>query len=189
MTGMASVSRNSWVSIMISILFLIIFDERFGLMNGMLSFIQIAPINWLGDPDWAKITIALIIVWRWTGYLMIFFLAGLQGIPRDLYEAAKVDGAGTLAQFFYITLPLLRPVTAFIAIVVLIGSAQIFEEPFILTQGGPGDATLSTAMFIYQEGLFSLRLGYASAASVVLFVVILTLTLLMTRFFGVGRDH
>jgi multiple sugar transport system permease protein len=175
--------------IVISIMFTLVFDRNFGLLNAVWNGVfGFEPIPWLSSPTWAKVAIIIVLIWRYTGYIMIFFLAGLQGIPADLYEAARVAGANSWQEFRYVTLPLLKPVVAFMAIVILIGAAQIFEEPFILTGGGPADSTLSVAQFVYREGLTNIRLGYASAASVVLFAAIFVMTLLMLRVFKVGRE-
>jgi arabinooligosaccharide transport system permease protein len=176
--------------LVISIMFVLIFDRSYGLANAVLrGVLGLPPVGWTDTPTGARVAIVLVILWRYTGYVMIFFLAGLQNIPRDLYEAAQVSGATPWQEFRYVTLPMLRPVTAFIAIVVLIGTAQIFEEPFILTQGGPGDATISTAQFVYREGIQNSQLGYASAASVVLFAAIFVVTFALMRLFRVGREY
>lgn len=176
--------------LVISVMFILIFDEQYGALNAALHAVfGISPIPWVQAPTWAKVSMVIVVLWRYTGYIMIFFLAGLQNIPRDLYEAARVAGARPWHEFRYVTLPLLRPVTAFISIVVLIGAAQIFEEPYILTQGGPGNATISLAQFIYRDGLQQSQLGYASAAAVILFAAIMVLTTIQVRLFRVGREN
>ncbi len=177
--------------VVVSLVFTIIFDQNFGLLNAVLrGLIGIKPVNWLGAPNWAKVAIILVLIWRWTGYLVIYFLAGLQSVPRDLYEAADIDGAGTLKKFRNVTIPMLKPVTAFVAITVFIGAAQIFEEPFILTQGGPGESTMSVAYFIYRAAFEREDFGYAAAAGFLLFIVVFVLTRVLAHFFGIGReDH
>ena len=176
--------------VVVALLFTIIFDQEFGLANaGLRGLLGIRPVNWLGAPEWARVVIVVILIWRWTGYIMIYFLAGLQNIPRELYEAAQVDGAGPLRLFWNITLPLLRPVTAFVAVVVLIGASQVFEEPYILTGGGPGEATLSVANYVQRESFERLNYGDAATASFVLFGVVFALTQAQIRFFGIGREH
>jgi multiple sugar transport system permease protein len=176
--------------VVITLMFTLIFDQEFGLMNaGLRGLLGMRPINWLGTPEWARVVIIVILVWRWTGYIMIYFLAGLQNIPRELYEAAQLDGAGSWRLFWNITLPLLRPVTAFVAVVVLIGSSQVFEEPYILTNGGPGEATLSIANYVQREGFERLNFGYAATASFLLFAVVFLLTQVQIRYFGIGREH
>jgi ABC-type sugar transport system permease subunit len=129
----------------------------------------------------------MLIVWRWTGYLTIFFLAGLQGVPRELHEAAQIDGAGPVKRFLNVTLPALRPVTAFVVVTSLVGSAQIFEEPWLLTQGGPNFATLTTAIFIYRAAFQRQDIGYACAAGVVLFGIVFVIGQAASRLLGVGR--
>lgn len=176
--------------LVISVMFVMIFDQQYGVLNAVLRGVfGIVPIGWVSSPAWAKVTIVLVVLWRYTGYIMIFFLAGLQNIPQDLYEAARVSGAKPWHEFRYVTMPLLRPVTAFISIVVLIGVAQLFEEPYILTQGGPGNATLSVVQFVYRAGLQNSELGYASAAAIVLFAAILLLTIIQIRLFRLGGEE
>jgi multiple sugar transport system permease protein len=175
--------------VVIAIMFLLIFDQQYGLLNGFLhGLLGMRPVAWLSTPSWAKVAIIIVILWRYTGYIMIFFLAGLQAIPLELREAARVAGANSWQELRYVTLPLLRPITAFISVVVLIGAAQIFEEPYILTQGGPQEGTLSVAQFVYREGLTNLRLGYASAASVILFLVVFIFTYSQIVLFRIGRE-
>lgn len=175
--------------IVIALVFSLAFDRQFGAINAVLHAIFGAgPIDWLGDPTLAKGVIALLIVWRWTGYLTIFFLAGLQGIDRSLYEAAAIDGARSVAQFRHITLPMLKPITLFVAITVFIGAAQIFDEPYLLTQGGPGQATVSVAQYIYRAAFKEQQLGYAAAAGVVLFAVVFTISKVVSSVAGIGRE-
>jgi arabinooligosaccharide transport system permease protein len=175
--------------LLVSIVFTIIFDFEFGLANAVLrGVVGLPPVEWLTTPGWARVAIVLVLIWRYTGYLMIYFLAGLQSIPRDLYEAAELDGAGVLRQFWHVTVPMLRPVTAFVALTVVIGAAQIFEEPFILTNGGPEESTISVAMFIFRAAFERQQFGYAAAAGVVLFVVVFAVTKALSRVLGVGRE-
>ncbi|MEO3755434.1 sugar ABC transporter permease [Streptomyces sp. B6B3] len=176
--------------IVVALVFGLVFDNEFGLVNGLLeAAFGFGGIDWLGDPAWARVTVVILVLWRWTGYLTIFFLAGLQNVPKELYEAAAIDGAGPVRRFWEVTLPSLRPVTAFVAVTVLISTAQIFEEPFLLTQGGPGESTLSVAMFIFRAGFQRQQLGYAAAAGVLLFLVVFALGLLAMRALKVGRDQ
>jgi ABC-type sugar transport system permease subunit len=174
--------------IVVALVFGLVFDNEFGLVNGLLeAAFGFGGIDWLGDPAWARVTVVILVLWRWTGYLTIFFLAGLQNVPKELYEAAAIDGAGPVRRFWEVTLPSLRPVTAFVAVTVLISTAQIFEEPFLLTQGGPGES--SVAMFIFRAGFQRQQLGYAAAAGVLLFLVVFALGLLAMRALKVGRDQ
>jgi len=175
--------------IVVALVFGLLYNKQFGLLNVVLqAVLGIGVIDWLGDPTWAKASVGLLIIWRWTGYLSIFFLAGLQAIPKELYEASSLDGAGAVNQFRHVTLPLLQPVTAFVAVTVLIGSSQIFDEPYLLTSGGPGESTLSVAMFIFRSAFQRQQLGYASAAAVVLFIMVFVLARLASRLSGIGRE-
>ncbi|OKK14215.1 sugar ABC transporter permease [Streptomyces sp. CB02400] len=175
--------------IVIILVFGLFFDTEFGLLNALgQALFGFGGIDWLGDPEWAKVSVVILVLWRWTGYLTIFFLAGLQNVPRELYEAAAIDGAGPVSRFLNVTLPCLRPVTAFVAVTVLVSTAQIFDEPFLLTQGGPGESTLSVAMFIFRAGFQRQQLGYAAAAGVLLFIAVFVLGRLAMRLLRVGRD-
>ena len=175
--------------VVVALVFTLLFDSNAGLVNTALNAVfGIGPVNWLGDAVWAKVTVIILMVWRYTGYLVIYFLAGLQSIPTELYEAADIDGAGILRKFRNVTVPMLSPVTAFVAITSFVGAAQIFEEPFILTQGGPGEATLSIAYFIYRAAFTREQLGYAAAASFLLFIVLFAFTRVARAFFGIGRE-
>jgi ABC-type sugar transport system permease subunit len=175
--------------VMIALVFTIILDKNYGLLNAALhGLFGMPPIDFLGSPVWAKISVIMLVLWRWTGYLVIYFLAGLRNIPAELYEAAELDGARTLNRFRHITIPMLRPVTAFVVITVLIAVAQIFDEPFILTQGGPANASESLAQFIYNQAFVQQQFGYAAAAGIVLFVVVFVISMMLARIFGVGRE-
>ncbi|EFL20980.1 MULTISPECIES: carbohydrate ABC transporter permease [Streptomyces] len=174
--------------IVVALVFGLIFDRHFGLANAVLrALFGTGGVDWLGDPTMARVSICLVMVWRWTGYLTIFFLAGLQNVPRELYESASLDGAGRLRTFRAVTLPALRPVTAFVLVTSFIGAAQIFDEPYLLTGGGPSEATLSVAQFVYRAAFERQQFGYAAAAGVVLFAVVFTVSQLFNRLLGIGR--
>jgi multiple sugar transport system permease protein len=176
--------------IIIALIFGLIFDGEYGLVNAVMeALFGFGGVSWLTDPFWARVVVVVLVLWRWTGYLTIFFLAGMQAIPRELHEAAEVDGAGPVRRFFSVTLPQLRPVTAFIAVTMLVNTAQIFEEPFLLTQGGPGESTLSVSMFVYRAAFQRQELGYAAAAGVVMFAIVFALGRLGSSAFGVGRTR
>jgi multiple sugar transport system permease protein len=176
--------------IIIVLIFQLFFDKNFGLLNAALRAIfGLGGIDWLGSPWWARVSVAVLVIWRWTGYLVIFFLAGLQAVPRELHEAAQIDGAGPVKRFLNVTLPSLRPVTAFVVVTSLVGSAQIFEEPYLLTQGGPNFATLTIAQFIYRAAFQRQEIGYAVAAGVVLFVIVFVIGQATNRLLGVGRSN
>jgi len=152
-----------------------------GLLNQLLAVFGIPPIDWLGDPNFAMPAIILMAAWKNFGFNMIIFIAGLQAIPDRLYEAARLDGAGSWAQFRYITLPQLAPTFLFVALMTMIGYLQLFAEPYVMTQGGPANATLSLVMLMYQEGFRWWNMGFAAALAFVLFVIILAGTLLQLR--------
>jgi len=162
-----------------------LYHPRLGLLNYVLSLLGIEPIDWLGDPQWAMPSLIIMAVWKNFGFNMVIFIAGLKSIPRRLYEAAEVDGAGAFEQFRSITLPLLAPTFVFVGIVTLIGYFQLFAEPYVMTQGGPSGRTLSVALLMFEEGFRWWNLGYAAAISFVLFLIILSgtvLQMLMRRF-------
>ena len=158
-----------------------LFNPQYGLFNFILNTIGLPDVPWLQDPFVAKLSLILLALWRAVGINMIIFLAALQGIPRTYYEAAALDGANTFQQMFKITIPLLRYAIFFVTVTTLIGWIQFFEEPFIMTEGGPLNSTTSLALFIYQNGFQLSNFGYAAAGSVVLFVLIITVTLIQFR--------
>ena len=162
----------------VSIVWRFIYHPGFGLLNYGLSFIGIGKIDWLGDPNWAMPSIIILSIWKNFGYNMIIFIAGLQNIPEELYEAAHIEGANGWQRFTKITLPMLAPTTIFITTITMIGYFQLFAEPYIMTQGGPLDSTLSIVLYMYQEGFRWWNMGYSSSIAFVLFVIILAGTLL-----------
>ncbi len=166
-----------------AIIFAILLNQDFGVVNYLLSFLGIDPLPWLTDGFWARVSLIAALTWRYTGYNMVIFLAGLQGISQDLYEAA-VDGANRWRQFLSITVPQLRPVILFTVVLSTIGTLQLFDEPFVLTDGGPNNATLTIAMYLYQNGFQFFDFGYASAIAYVLVVLIAALSFLQIRFLG-----
>jgi multiple sugar transport system permease protein len=148
-----------------------------GVVNYLLTQIGLSPIPWLSSSTWALASAILFDVWKACGYLMVIYLAGLQGIPQSYYEAAKIDGANRLQLTRYVTLPLISP-TAFFAIVIsLIGAFQIFDNVYVLTEGGPGDASRVIAIYIYEQAFRGFEMGYASAVSLTLFAILVVLTL------------
>ena len=154
-----------------------------GLLNGFLALLGIQGPDWLQDPAWALPSLIMMAVWRNIGTLMVIFLAALQGVPREHHEAAMVDGANAWQRFRNITIPAMRPTLLFAAVITGIGYLQFFEEPYVMTQGGPLDATLSTAMYTYDQFGFG-NYAYASAASYVLFLAIVVLSLIQFRLLG-----
>lgn len=154
-----------------------------GLLNGFLSWFGITGPNWLESTTWALPSLILMAIWRNIGTLMVIFLAGLQGVPKEHHEAAMVDGANAIQRFGNITMPAMRPTLLFAAVITGIGFLQFFEEPFVMTRGGPLDSTLSTAMYTYQQFGFG-NYSFASAASYVLFLAIVVLALIQFRLLG-----
>ena len=166
----------------IAVIWRYLLNPDFGLVNAALDLVGIDGPNWLGQKSTALASIIALGVWRNFGFDMVIFLAALQGINPVLYEAAKVDGATPWAIFRRITLPLLKPTVLFLAVITTAGYLQLFEEPFVMTGGGPLDSTLSVAMYVYEQGFKFLNLGYASAVAYSLFIAIVALTFIQFRF-------
>jgi multiple sugar transport system permease protein len=143
--------------------------------------VNVGPVDWLGDPRWAMPAIILMAVWKNFGYNMLIFIAGLQSIPEELYEAAQIDGARPVQRFRHVTLPMLAPTMLFVGVITMIGYFQLFAEPYVMTQGGPLRATTSVVLLMYEEGFRWWRMGYAAAIAFVLFIFILIATLLQFR--------
>ena len=165
----------------VAVIWRFIYHPRFGLLNYLLSFAGIGGIDWLGDQHWAMPAIILMAVWKNFGYNMVIFIAGLQNIPAELYEAASIDGAGHLQQLRTITIPLLAPTTVYISILTMIGYFQLFSEPYVMTQGGPLNSTLSIVLLMYQQGFRWWNMGYSAALAFVLFAFILAGSFLQSR--------
>ncbi len=157
----------------------------YGLINNILGAVGLPQPFWLTDPQTTLLSIMIMSVWLRLGYDMVLFLAGLQGIPRDLYEAASVDGAGGWARFWYVTVPMLSPTTFFILVLSLINAFQVFDQVYIMTPrsspGGPGGAATTIVFEIYTNAFVFTRMGYASAMALVLFVIIFVITLVQLR--------
>jgi multiple sugar transport system permease protein len=165
----------------VAIVWKYLYHTRYGLFNYGLGMIGIGPIDWLGDPHWAMPSIILMAVWKSFGYNMLIFIAGLQAIPEDLYDAAEIDGASAVRRFFSITLPMLAPTLVFVSVITMIGYFQLFAEPYVMTQGGPLRSTTSVVLLMYEEGFRWWRMGNAAAIAFVLFIVILLATLVQFR--------
>jgi len=165
----------------VALVFKYLYHPRFGIINIALGALHLPQPDWLGDPHFAMPAIILLAVWKGFGYTMIIFIAGLQNIPEELYEAARLDGAGAWGQFRHVTLPMLGPTFLFVGIVVAIGQLQIFAEPYVMTQGGPLNKTLTIVMMMYQQGFKFWRMGYAASVAFILFLVIGAATLVQMR--------
>ncbi|WP_027482522.1 carbohydrate ABC transporter permease [Deinococcus pimensis] len=183
----------------IAVIFVTIFSWQYGVLNALLTFLAGLPvigglfpqekINWLGNREFVQPAVAAVVVWRYVGWNVVLYLSGLQAIPKDLYEAASVDGATTGQSFRFITLPLLRPIMFVAITLTLIGNLQLFEEPYIIAgdSGGIGNVALTTVMYMYRTYNFYGDAGLAAAMSWLLFVLIGALTLVNNRIFGRER--
>ncbi|MGE5679480.1 MAG: carbohydrate ABC transporter permease [Bacillota bacterium] len=165
----------------VAIVWRFIYHPRYGILNYFLGLFGISPLDWLGDPNWAMPAIILLSIWKNFGYNMIIFIAGLQNIPEYLYEAAVIEGAGAFQQFRKITLPMLAPTTLFVGIITMIGYFQLFSEPYIMTQGGPLNSTLSVVQYMYHEGFRWWNMGYSASLAFVLFFIIFIATLVQMK--------
>jgi multiple sugar transport system permease protein len=161
-----------------SIVWSFMLQDPAGVVNAIIGLFGIAPQPWLGSTKLALVSVILVTLWQAVGYSMIIFLAGLQDIPSVYYEAARVDGAGAWRRFRSITLPLLKPTSAFVILIAFIGAFQLFDPIFVMTQGGPANSTTTAVFYIYQQAFQFLQFGYASALSVALFAIILVFSLL-----------
>jgi len=171
----------------VAIVWRYLYHPQYGFLNYMLGWFGLGPIEWLGDPRWAMPSIILMAVWKNFGYNMLIFLAGLQNIPGELYEASDLDGAGPLRQFWHITLPMLAPTFLFVGVITMIGYFQLFAEPYVMTSGGPLRSTTSLVLLMYEEGFRWWRMGVAAAVAFILFLIILAWTQLQFRLQREGR--
>ena len=170
----------------VAVIWRYLLHTRYGLVNYGLEQVGLPSVDWLGDPAWSMPAIILFAIWKNFGYNMIIFLAGLQSIPEELYEAARIDGARGMQLFRHVTLPLLLPTLTMVGILTMAGYFQLFAEPYVMTQGGPAQSTVSVLYFMYEEGFKWWNLGAASAVAFVLFVVMFLATLLQVRLAGDG---
>ena len=156
----------------------LLFSPEYGPINQILRFVGFDnPPGWTNSSTWAMPAIIIVGTWREMGYYMILFLAGLQAVPRELYEAARMDGANAWQRFLNVTMPCLRPTTFFVTVMLTIGSFKVFDIILLMTNGGPGQSTLVLSQFIYQKGFVESKFGYASAASVALFFICIVVTI------------
>ncbi|MDX3924299.1 MAG: sugar ABC transporter permease [Shinella sp.] len=159
--------------------FRLMFNMDFGIINKMLNSIGLASVSWFADANAAMALLIIAVTWRWAGYNAIIILAGLQSIPEDVYEAATLDRVSKIRQFFYITLPLLKPIILFCVVLSVIGTMQLFTEPFLITnRGGPGGGTETLGLLLYRQGFTSLNFGYASAIAYAMTVLAVAISLL-----------
>lgn len=167
-----------------STIFLLLFNEQFGLINYVLIKLGIGAIPWLTDGFWARMTIVSAVAWRWTGYNMLILFAGLQSIPQHLYEAAEMDGGNRWHKFRYITLPQLKPVLLFVVVTSTIGTFKIFSEPFVITGGGPGNQSITIVYYLYNQAFQQFNIGYASAVAYILVLIVSVLSFIQLKIGG-----
>jgi multiple sugar transport system permease protein len=165
----------------VAVIWRYLLHTKYGLVNWALGGIGIGPIDWLGDPHWSMPAIVLFAVWKNFGYNMIIILAGLQTIPEELHEAARIDGASAFQRLRHVTLPGLAPVLLVVSILTMAGYFQLFAEPYVMTQGGPVESTVSILYFMYEQGFRWWNLGFASAIAFVLFLIMFALTLVQLK--------
>ncbi len=188
--GWRSLLLLPWLmpNVVVALLFLWILDPGLGIVNQMLDAIGLPEQSFLGSVDQSMPSIAGINIWRHVGYTALLLIAGMQRIPRDLYDAGALDGASEANMFFNITLPLLRPILVFVLVTSVVGSFQIFDTIAVTTQGGPVDATRVIYWFIYQEAFERFNFGYASAASIILFAILVVVSLIQMRLLRVNES-
>jgi multiple sugar transport system permease protein len=162
----------------VAIVWRYLYHRQYGLINYALAAVGIDQVDWLGDPNWAMPAIILLAVWKNFGYNMLIFIAGLQAIPEELYEAAELDGARAVRRFWHVSLPMLAPTFFFVGVVTMIGYFQLFAEPYVMTMGGPLRSTTSLVLLMYEEGFRWWRMGVAASVAFILFVLILGWTFL-----------
>ena len=160
----------------VAVIWTYLLHTRYGLINYGLGLLGLPAVNWLGDPRWSMPALALFSIWKNFGYNMVIFLAAVQSIPADLYEAARIDGASNAQQFRHVTLPSLAPTLLLVSILSIAGYMQLFAEPYVMTQGGPAQSTVSVLYFMYEEGFKYWNLGSASAVAFVLFFLMFLVT-------------
>src|SRR5262249_1377891 len=164
-----------------------LYHPRYGLLNQLLGAVGIAPVDWLGNPAWALPALALLAVWKNFGFNMLIFLAGAQGLSGEpstaarLSEGARLDGANRWQELWHVTVPMLAPTFVFVGVITTIGYLQLFAEPYVMTQGGPANSTLSVVLLMYEEGFRWWNLGYGAAVAFVLFALILAVSRVQLR--------
>jgi lactose/L-arabinose transport system permease protein len=159
--------------VVIALVFYVIFSSEQGVMNSallglnhVLPFLHLKPLGWLTTEQWSKVSVSILVVWRWTGYNMVLMLAGLQGIPTEYFEAASIDGAGAFARMRHVTWPLLQPTFRFCLLLSLLGTLFMFDEPFVLTNGGgPGTSSMTFGLYLFNESFANFKFGYASCVA------------------------
>ena len=165
----------------VAVVWIWLYEPSYGLLNSLLALIHIKGPNWLGDEHWAMFSIVIMSVWKGFGYSMVIYLAALQDIPREYYEVADIDGATGWARFWKITFPLLSPITFFLLVMNVITSMQVFDQMYVMTRGGPNDATLTAVYYLYKNGFEWFKMGYGSSIAWALATIILILTFIQLK--------
>ena len=161
----------------------IIYNMDGGMLNNFLAIFNIGPVNWLGSKETALISICIVAIWKNVGYFLVIYYAGIMGISRDLYEAAKVDGATAVQQFFKITIPMLKPITYLVVTLGIIWSFQVFDLSYQMTGGGPGHSTVTLVMGIYNAAFKQYKMGYACAMAMILLLIVVIINVIENLFF------
>lgn len=175
--------------VIVAVIFTLIFDENYGFLNYILSLLNISPVGWLTTVKMSKISVATLVVWRWTGWNIVVLLAALQGIPQDLQDAAAVDGANEIRIFRHITLPLLKPTIVYLAMLGIIDGLRIFAEPSVLTRGGPAKSSMTVMMYLYNQAFAFFNYGYASTIAVVTFLIIVVISAISWKIIGKNNQE
>lgn len=165
-----------------------IYETNFGILNYYLGLLHISKVGWLTDSRMALVSVALATVWWLMGYNMVLFLAGVQNIPHDLYEAARIDGAGRMQLLFHITLPMIKPVMSIVITMTMINIIQMFDQIYVMTGGGPGTATLTLVQYMYNKGFQSFQLGFSSAVSVIILFLLVTVVIIQSKVLNVKEE-
>ena len=158
-----------------------LYDNNFGIVNYYLKMLGLSPIEWLTSEKWALVSVAIVTIWSYLGYNMILYLAGLQDIPSELYEASKIDGATGIQTFTKVTIPLLRPITSTVVTLTLINVIQIFDQIYVMTNGGPGTSTLTIVQYLYSSAFQNYDIGYGSTLGVAVLVILVVLIQIKSR--------
>lgn len=175
-------------AVVVAFMFTLMFNTKYGVINAVLGAVGLGSVSWLGSPTAAMPALIILGLWTWIGANSLYFLGGLQNISRELIESARIDGATSRQIVFRIVLPLLRPVVLFVFTLGLVGSFQLFTQPFVLTGGGPQDATLTITMYLYEKGFRDFDMGYASAVGYALVILVGIATLLQLKVIGGVRE-
>jgi ABC-type sugar transport system permease subunit len=175
-------------AVVVALMFALVFDRDYGLLNSGLSLFGLPHVPWIQSPTWSMTSILLLGIWTYVGVNALFFLAGLQNVARELIEAARIDGANAFSVFWHVTIPQLRPIILFVAVLAVVGSYNLFAQPFVLTQGGPEDSSLTMTLYLYIEGFQLGQLGYAAAIGFAVALIIIAVSVVQLTLLGAFHD-